>query len=115
MWMGFLTFVIHRCFGKCLYLLLDLEGVTGSRPGRSEGSQNANTVLAVYNLGHFCDLMSVLGPQQGDLRLSGPPPGRDASGGARTSDKRVPADLRADSLATEPPKPALLQYPEISG
>ncbi|GFN74695.1 hypothetical protein PoB_000120100 [Plakobranchus ocellatus] len=44
-------------------------------------------------------------PQQGNLRLSGPPSGQDAGGGARTRDRRVPADLRADSLATVPPTP----------
>ncbi|GFN86396.1 hypothetical protein PoB_001290200 [Plakobranchus ocellatus] len=44
-------------------------------------------------------------PQQGDLRLSGPPSGQGAGGGARTRDRRVPADLRADSLATVPPTP----------
>ncbi|GFO12844.1 hypothetical protein PoB_003934900 [Plakobranchus ocellatus] len=48
-------------------------------------------------------------PQQGDLRLSGPPSGQDAGGGARTRDRRVPADLRADSLATVPPTPR--QFP----
>ncbi|GFO38703.1 hypothetical protein PoB_006520800 [Plakobranchus ocellatus] len=42
-------------------------------------------------------------PQQGDLRLSGPPSGQGAGGGARTRDRRVPADLRADSPATVPP------------
>ncbi|GFN99999.1 hypothetical protein PoB_002650500 [Plakobranchus ocellatus] len=41
--------------------------------------------------------------QEGDLGLSGPPSGRDADGGARARDRRVPADLRADSLATVPP------------
>ncbi|GFO27841.1 hypothetical protein PoB_005434600 [Plakobranchus ocellatus] len=40
-----------------------------------------------------------------DHRLSGPPSGQGASGGARTRDRRVPADLRADSLATVPPTP----------
>ncbi|GFO21304.1 A disintegrin and metalloproteinase with thrombospondin motifs [Plakobranchus ocellatus] len=44
-------------------------------------------------------------PQQGDLRLSGHPSGQGASDGARTRDKRVPADLRAESLATVPPTP----------
>ncbi|GFO04983.1 hypothetical protein PoB_003148800 [Plakobranchus ocellatus] len=44
-------------------------------------------------------------PQQGDLRLSGPPSGQDARGGARTRDRRIPADLRASSLAFEPPTP----------
>ncbi|GFO15554.1 hypothetical protein PoB_004205900 [Plakobranchus ocellatus] len=46
-------------------------------------------------------------PQQGDLRLSGPPSGQDAGGGARTRDRRVPADLRADSLATVSSKQTL--------
>ncbi|GFO06260.1 hypothetical protein PoB_003276500 [Plakobranchus ocellatus] len=44
-------------------------------------------------------------PQLGDLRLSGPPSGQGAGGGARTRDRRVPADLRADSPATVPPTP----------
>ncbi|GFO23846.1 hypothetical protein PoB_005035100 [Plakobranchus ocellatus] len=37
----------------------------------------------------------IASPQQGDLRLSGPPSGQGASSGARTRDRRVPADLRA--------------------
>ncbi|GFN96447.1 hypothetical protein PoB_002295300 [Plakobranchus ocellatus] len=37
--------------------------------------------------------------QQGDLRLSGPPSGQGAGGGARNRDRRVPADLRAASQA----------------
>ncbi|GFO10218.1 G patch domain-containing protein 2-like [Plakobranchus ocellatus] len=41
-----------------------------------------------------------ISPQQGDLRLSGPPSGQGAGSGARTHDRRVPADLRADSQAT---------------
>ncbi|GFN76915.1 hypothetical protein PoB_000342100 [Plakobranchus ocellatus] len=47
----------------------------------------------------------IASPQQGDLRLSGLPSRLGTSGGARTRDRRVPADLRADSLATEPPTP----------
>ncbi|GFO38558.1 hypothetical protein PoB_006506300 [Plakobranchus ocellatus] len=47
--------------------------------------------------------LSWLSPQQGDLRLSGPLSGRNARGGARTRDRGIPADLRADSLATVPP------------
>ncbi|GFN81564.1 hypothetical protein PoB_000807000 [Plakobranchus ocellatus] len=43
--------------------------------------------------------------QQGDLRLLGPPSGQGAVGGARTPNRRVPADLRADSLATVLPTP----------
>ncbi|GFN73844.1 hypothetical protein PoB_000035000 [Plakobranchus ocellatus] len=50
-----------------------------------------------------CD--SKASPQQSDLRLSGPPSGQDAGGGARTRDRGVPANLRADSLATVPPTP----------
>ncbi|GFN80120.1 hypothetical protein PoB_000662600 [Plakobranchus ocellatus] len=44
-------------------------------------------------------------PQQGDIRLSGPPSGQGAGGGARTSNRRVSEDLRMDSLATVPPTP----------
>ncbi|GFO06731.1 hypothetical protein PoB_003323600 [Plakobranchus ocellatus] len=44
-------------------------------------------------------------PQQTDFRLSGPPSGRGAGGGARTHNRRVPADPRTDSLATVPPSP----------
>ncbi|GFN92307.1 hypothetical protein PoB_001881300 [Plakobranchus ocellatus] len=50
-------------------------------------------------------VLYIASPQQGDLRLSGPPSGQGAGGGARTRDRRVPADLRADSLATVPPTP----------
>ncbi|GFN91760.1 ubiquitin-conjugating enzyme e2 j2 [Plakobranchus ocellatus] len=38
--------------------------------------------------------------KEGDLRLSGPPSRRGTGGGARTCDRRVFADLRADTLAT---------------
>ncbi|GFN94607.1 hypothetical protein PoB_002111300 [Plakobranchus ocellatus] len=44
-------------------------------------------------------------PQQGDLRLSGPPSGQGTGSGARTRDRMVPADLRADSQATVLPTP----------
>ncbi|GFN75592.1 hypothetical protein PoB_000209800 [Plakobranchus ocellatus] len=50
-----------------------------------------------------CEFFYIASPQQGDLRLSGPPSGQGAGGGARTRDRRVHADLRADSLATVPP------------
>ncbi|GFO03407.1 hypothetical protein PoB_002991200 [Plakobranchus ocellatus] len=36
-------------------------------------------------------------PQQGDLSVLGPPSGQGAVGWARTHDRRVPADRRADS------------------
>ncbi|GFO18286.1 hypothetical protein PoB_004479100 [Plakobranchus ocellatus] len=44
-------------------------------------------------------------PQQGDLRLSGPPTGQGVGGRARTRDRRALADLWADLLPTMPPKP----------
>ncbi|GFO20414.1 hypothetical protein PoB_004691900 [Plakobranchus ocellatus] len=55
------------------------------------------------NLFGFC----ISCPQQGDLRLSGPPSGQNASGGARTHDRMVPAGFRAGSLVTVPPTPRL--------
>ncbi|GFN96660.1 hypothetical protein PoB_002316600 [Plakobranchus ocellatus] len=48
-------------------------------------------------------LLYMASQQQGDLRLSG----QGAGGGARTRNRRIPADLRADSLATVPPTPRL--------
>ncbi|GFN96328.1 hypothetical protein PoB_002283400 [Plakobranchus ocellatus] len=41
----------------------------------------------------------------GDLRLSGPPSRQGVDVGSRTHDRRFPADLRADSLATVPSTP----------
>ncbi|GFN82734.1 hypothetical protein PoB_000924000 [Plakobranchus ocellatus] len=54
---------------------------------------------------HPVKLTVTASPQQGDLRLSDPPSGQGAGGGARASNRRIPADLRADSLATVPPTP----------
>ncbi|GFN75570.1 hypothetical protein PoB_000207600 [Plakobranchus ocellatus] len=48
-------------------------------------------------------------PQQGDFRLSCPPPGQGTGGGARIHDRWVPADLGADSLATVPLTPHQLK------
>ncbi|GFO01885.1 hypothetical protein PoB_002839000, partial [Plakobranchus ocellatus] len=50
-------------------------------------------------------LVYIASPQQGDLRLLGPPSGQGTGSRARTRDRRVPADLRADSLTTGPPTP----------
>ncbi|GFN81743.1 hypothetical protein PoB_000824900 [Plakobranchus ocellatus] len=36
-------------------------------------------------------------PQQGDVMLSGPPSGQGTAGRAQTRDRRIPADVRADS------------------
>ncbi|GFN94038.1 hypothetical protein PoB_002054400 [Plakobranchus ocellatus] len=52
-----------------------------------------------------CGRRGEASPQQGDLRFSGPPSAQDTDGGARTRDKRIPADFRADSLTTVPPTP----------
>ncbi|GFO06250.1 hypothetical protein PoB_003275500 [Plakobranchus ocellatus] len=52
-------------------------------------------------------------PQHRDLRLSGPPSGQRAGGGARTRDRRIPADIRADSLASVPPTPPLFHSVHI--
>ncbi|GFN85991.1 hypothetical protein PoB_001249700 [Plakobranchus ocellatus] len=57
--------------------------------------------------------LAIQGPQQGDLRLSGPPSGQGAGGGARTRDTRVLADLRADLLATVPSTHHFTQEPLI--
>ncbi|GFO37073.1 hypothetical protein PoB_006357800 [Plakobranchus ocellatus] len=46
-------------------------------------------------------------PQQGDLSFSDPPSGHGTSGGARTPNKRDPADLRDRLLSTVPPRPGL--------
>ncbi|GFN79260.1 hypothetical protein PoB_000576600 [Plakobranchus ocellatus] len=54
-------------------------------------------------------------PQQGDLRLLGPPSGRGADGGVRTRDRRVPADLRADSQAIVPPTPPFCPGQDAGG
>ncbi|GFO15672.1 hypothetical protein PoB_004217700 [Plakobranchus ocellatus] len=48
-------------------------------------------------------------PQQSDLRLLAPASGQGAGSGVRTLDRRVAADLRADSLTTVPPTPPTTQ------
>ncbi|GFN86239.1 hypothetical protein PoB_001274500 [Plakobranchus ocellatus] len=52
-------------------------------------------------------------PQQGDLRLSGPPSGQGAVGVARTRDRRAPA-VPGDSLSTMPPTPLILKRPPLA-
>ncbi|GFN96314.1 hypothetical protein PoB_002282000 [Plakobranchus ocellatus] len=49
----------------------------------------------------FC----ILPVHKADLRLSGPPSGQGAGDEARTPYRRVPVDLRADSLAIMPTTP----------
>ncbi|GFO43918.1 hypothetical protein PoB_007042300 [Plakobranchus ocellatus] len=62
-----------------------------------------------YRTGWFLYIAS---PQHGDLRLSSPPSGQGVSGGARIRDRRVPADLRADSQAAVPPTPLTEKEPQ---
>ncbi|GFO39546.1 hypothetical protein PoB_006605100 [Plakobranchus ocellatus] len=80
-----------------------------------KGEEGENGVVKIWTLLAF--FLYIDSPQQGDLRLLGPPSSRSASGGARAHDRRVPADLRADSLATVPPTPPpllALKYYTIS-
>ncbi|GFO47492.1 hypothetical protein PoB_007399700 [Plakobranchus ocellatus] len=73
--------------------------------------------LNIGSVGSNCeknkDNYDYISTQQGDHRLSGPPSGQGASGGARTRGRKVSADLRADSLAAEPPTPQRIRlfYP----
>ncbi|GFO29225.1 hypothetical protein PoB_005573000 [Plakobranchus ocellatus] len=67
--------------------------------------------MQIYNSIYFVDLSGravgyqVRGPspQHGDLRRPGPPSGLGIGGGAQTCDRRVPIDLKGDSLSTLPP------------
>ncbi|GFO15133.1 amine oxidase [Plakobranchus ocellatus] len=89
--------------GRKLYQLSVVEALnlTASSEAKSylllenhfNSAEIAATDMVYYYFGSH-------GPQQGGLRLSGPPSGQGAGSGARTRDRRVPADLRADSQAT---------------
>ncbi|GFO36804.1 hypothetical protein PoB_006330900 [Plakobranchus ocellatus] len=46
--------------------------------------------------------------QKGDLKLYGPPSDQGTCDGPRTCNRRIPADVMADSLAREPPTPRIL-------
>ncbi|GFO44341.1 cyclic nucleotide-gated cation channel [Plakobranchus ocellatus] len=59
----------------------------------------------VSNVDSLVWFLCIASPQQGDFRLSGPPPSRGAGGDAGTRGRGIHADLRADSLATMPPMP----------
>ncbi|GFN86753.1 hypothetical protein PoB_001325900, partial [Plakobranchus ocellatus] len=50
-------------------------------------------------------LLYIANPQQGDLRHLGPLSGQGADSGARTRDRSVCVDLRADSLTSVLPTP----------
>ncbi|GFN89897.1 hypothetical protein PoB_001640300 [Plakobranchus ocellatus] len=61
----------------------------------------------MYNASEICSFIQngYSSPHQGDLRLPGPPSGQGTGGVARTRDRRIPVDIRADSLATVPSNP----------
>ncbi|GFO47056.1 hypothetical protein PoB_007356100 [Plakobranchus ocellatus] len=60
-------------------------------------------------------LLYIASPQQDNLRLSVPPSGESASDGARTRDRWIPEDLRADPLSTVPTTPSDEEEEENQG
>ncbi|GFN82535.1 25S rRNA (cytosine-c(5))-methyltransferase rcm1, partial [Plakobranchus ocellatus] len=76
----------------------------GSALGQSSTREASLESFIIRAKSEF-EFLYIASPQQGDLRLSGPPSGQGAGSGARTRDRRVPADLRADSQATVLPMP----------
>ncbi|GFO49326.1 hypothetical protein PoB_007583100 [Plakobranchus ocellatus] len=84
---------MYPCVHYCIEMVSSKKGVPIARrriPYHPAGSDLAEAIH---------------GPQQGDLSLSGLPSGKNANGGAQTPDRRILADLRADSLATVPTTP----------
>ncbi|GFO38081.1 hypothetical protein PoB_006458600 [Plakobranchus ocellatus] len=83
---------------------------TSLRPSKKEETA-PESIMASFNVikqdepGVCVSFLYIASPQQGDLRLSGPQSGQGAGSGARSRDRRVPADLRADSQATVLPTP----------
>ncbi|GFN89373.1 hypothetical protein PoB_001587900 [Plakobranchus ocellatus] len=75
---------------------------SSNRTSPEMGHRRARSLFSKSNTPSPSDDVFILS-QQGDLRLSGRPSGQGAGGRTRTRDSRVPADLRADSLATVPP------------
>ncbi|GFO19808.1 hypothetical protein PoB_004631300 [Plakobranchus ocellatus] len=65
----------------------------------------SNAEFIMTRRGLLVILSITASPQQGDLKLSGPPSGQGAGGGARTRDRRIPANPKADSLVTVPLTP----------
>ncbi|GFN92439.1 hypothetical protein PoB_001894500 [Plakobranchus ocellatus] len=82
-----------------------VEQRTSNNNNSSSSSNNNNNSNKNNNSLGFGVFLYIASPQQGDLRLLGPPSGQGTGSGARTRNRRVPADLRADSLATVPPTP----------
>ncbi|GFN75749.1 hypothetical protein PoB_000225500 [Plakobranchus ocellatus] len=105
-------FKATRCGGSVVHLeLKPPRSVRGVRKiTRGKGIREKKKILE--NLGERnISLVRVFlcvcapDPQQGNLGLSGFQSRQGANGGARTRNQRVPADLRANSLATVQPIP----------
>ncbi|GFO17122.1 hypothetical protein PoB_004362700 [Plakobranchus ocellatus] len=77
----------------------------GPHIGQGRSSESFGTFSWGCMDGSGFEFLYIASLQQGDLRLSGPPSGQGAGIEARTRDRRVPADLRADSQATVLPTP----------
>ncbi|GFO04044.1 presenilin [Plakobranchus ocellatus] len=60
-------------------------------------------VATTTSIDFYTEKDEIYSPQQGDHRTSGSLSGQGASGGAQACYRRVPADLRADSVSTVPP------------
>ncbi|GFO21423.1 hypothetical protein PoB_004792800 [Plakobranchus ocellatus] len=60
--------------------------------------------ISINPIPHQLNLIKETRPQQTDYHTFGSFVSHDAGGGARTCDKMIPADLRADLLATVPQK-----------
>ncbi|GFO14946.1 LOW QUALITY PROTEIN: hypothetical protein PoB_004145100 [Plakobranchus ocellatus] len=84
---------------------MNLIGGNGLVGIRSSVNCTNSTRLCVRVKEKGFEFLYIASPQQGDLRLSGPLSGQGAGTGARTRNRRVPADLRADSQATVLPTP----------
>ncbi|GFO18283.1 hypothetical protein PoB_004478800 [Plakobranchus ocellatus] len=81
-----------------------VKRISGHRRGQySSGHQEADQGDKQTRHHVHCGTGCGSSPQQGDLRLSGPPSGQGGGGGARTRYRKVLADLRAGSLATVSP------------
>ncbi|GFO03448.1 hypothetical protein PoB_002995300 [Plakobranchus ocellatus] len=113
-----------NCLSYCLVAVQRHYWLSGSEPVRGyyiflpKHELSMSPIKLIFSktfckkvIAAYCDFtrkcfsfLYIASPQQGDLRLLGPPSGQGAGSGARTRDRRVPADLRADSLTTDAPR-----------
>ncbi|GFN77171.1 hypothetical protein PoB_000367700 [Plakobranchus ocellatus] len=87
-----------RFFNNCTTSKQETDFVSGEFPDIHQAQQPAVQVGYIRTR-----TPGTTHPQQDDFRLSDSPSDRSAGGGARTRDRIVPEDLKADSLATVPP------------